>query len=99
LVPELLRTGRAVLAFGEAGEQIAADLASLRGRVPVELLQGATFADVVARARDVAAPGDVILLAPACSSFDMFNSYEERGRAFVQLAQASTATAPSGPMR
>jgi UDP-N-acetylmuramoylalanine--D-glutamate ligase len=59
----------------------------LRGRVPVEHLRDATFAQVVNRARELSAPGDVVLLSPACSSYDMFNNYEERGHTFARLAQ------------
>lgn len=87
LVPELLRTAKAVLAYGEAGSLIAGDLeAPLHGRVAVEHLGDATFADVVQRARELAEPGDVVLLSPACSSFDMFANYAERGQTFAQLA-------------
>ena len=88
LVPELFRVAKAVIAYGESGPIITSDLEGpLRGKVPVEHLHDATFAQVVARARALSAPGDVVLLSPACSSYDMFNNYEERGRTFAQLAQ------------
>jgi UDP-N-acetylmuramoylalanine--D-glutamate ligase len=88
LVPELLRTAKAVLAFGEAGALIIGDLeAPLHGRVPVEHCGADTFEQVVMRARALAVAGDVVLLSPACSSYDMFNNYEERGREFARLAR------------
>ena len=74
-----------VIAFGEAGPVVEKDLA---GTVPIDLL-GADFDAVIRRARDLAAPGDAILLSPACSSFDMFRNYEERGARFRELAAES----------
>lgn len=76
--------GRLVLAYGEAAPVIEADLG---GRVPLERIDG-DFATVVARARAIARPGDAVLLSPACSSFDMFRNYEERGATFRRLAAA-----------
>jgi UDP-N-acetylmuramoylalanine--D-glutamate ligase len=75
---------RTVVAYGEAAPLIEHDLA---GVVPVTCL-GSSFEDVVAAARQRARPGDAILLSPACSSFDMFADYEERGRAFKAMAGA-----------
>jgi UDP-N-acetylmuramoylalanine--D-glutamate ligase len=72
-----------VIAYGEAGALVEQDLA---GVVPVDRMNG-DFDGVIARAREVAAPGDVVLLSPACSSYDMFNNYEERGRRFRELAK------------
>ncbi len=92
LVSELGRTAKAVLAYGEAGSLIAGDLeAPLHGRVPVEPMGDATFAEVVARARQLATPGDVVLLSPACSSYDMFANYEERGETFARLARGAAS--------
>jgi UDP-N-acetylmuramoylalanine--D-glutamate ligase len=71
-----------VLAFGESGGIVEQDLKSF---VPVERL-GSSFEQVIARARAVSVRGDVVLLAPACSSFDMFRNYEDRGATFRRLA-------------
>ena len=79
---ELARTGRAVVAYGEAGPLIEHDL---QGVVPLVRL-GSSFDDVIATARELAQPGDVVLLSPACSSYDMFDNYEHRGAVFKQLA-------------
>lgn len=91
LVPAIARHARAVLAYGEAAPLIAADLQQVLAQqapaVTFVDLRDAGFRDVVAQARALAQSGDVILLSPACSSFDMFRNYEERGRRFAQLAQ------------
>jgi len=84
LEPELKRTVKRIIAYGEAAPVIARDLT---GTVPVEQ-GGSDFADVVRRARRAAAPGDAVLLSPACSSFDMFTNYEQRGSEFKKLVHA-----------
>jgi len=80
---DVLDRVRTVLAYGEARDRIAREL---RETVPVEVLSG-DFEAVVGRARAVAESGDVVLLSPACSSFDMFRDYEERGERFRALVQ------------
>jgi UDP-N-acetylmuramoylalanine--D-glutamate ligase len=46
-----------------------------------------TLEEAVSLARRLTAPGGVVLFSPACSSFDMFKNYEERGDLFVSLVQ------------
>ena len=82
LAEPLRRTGRAVIAYGEAGPIVARDL---EGVVPLFQL-GSDFEAVMAKARSLAQPGDVVLLSPACSSYDMFANYAERGATFRRLA-------------
>ncbi|HEY9228990.1 MAG TPA: UDP-N-acetylmuramoyl-L-alanine--D-glutamate ligase [Gemmatimonadaceae bacterium] len=85
LLPELARTGRAVIAYGEAAPLIEQDLGGPNSPVPLTRL-GSSFEEVVETARRLAKPGDVVLLSPACSSYDMFDNYEHRGTVFKQLA-------------
>jgi UDP-N-acetylmuramoylalanine--D-glutamate ligase len=75
---------RAALLIGAAASKIAGHL----GNDAVEIRQSGTLAAAVDQAYRSAQPGDTILLAPACSSFDQFESYEHRGRVFKELVQA-----------
>jgi UDP-N-acetylmuramoylalanine--D-glutamate ligase len=72
-----------VVAYGEAGPRIVKDLGS---SIPVA--GATTFDEVLATARDLARPGDAVLLSPACSSYDMFRNYEERGDRFRAAVEA-----------
>jgi UDP-N-acetylmuramoylalanine--D-glutamate ligase len=90
LAPELARHGRHVLAIGEAADRIADELGAA---VPVE--KAGTLERAVARAAELARPGDVVLLSPACSSYDQFANYEERGRRYRELvAELGAEVAP-----
>ena len=53
----------------------------------VEMSMSQSLQDAVEKASSVASPGDVVLLSPACASFDMFNGYEHRGQVFSQLVE------------
>ena len=74
---------RAAILYGESAGEL--ELA-LGDAVPVELAKD--LPEAVARAAALAQPGDVVLLAPACASFDQFKSFEERGQRFAELARA-----------
>jgi UDP-N-acetylmuramoylalanine--D-glutamate ligase len=76
----LSRHARMVLLIGSAADKIEEQLG---GVVPIE--RAGTMARAVEMAAERALPGETILLAPACASFDQFESYEHRGRVFKQL--------------
>jgi UDP-N-acetylmuramoylalanine--D-glutamate ligase len=71
---------KAVYTIGSAAEKIETQI---RGMVPIVHCE--TLDKAVAAARNAAHPGDVVLLSPACSSFDQFENYEHRGRVFKEL--------------
>ena len=71
--------GRAVVVLGEAAPLLESAFAGFVGR---ELRRAASMDEAVEQAAAMAHPGDTVLLAPACSSFDMFRSYSERGDVF-----------------
>jgi UDP-N-acetylmuramoylalanine--D-glutamate ligase len=77
LGPLLAGRCRAVVAYGEARPLIRSDLAGV-----TSVTEAATLEDALHRAGQLAVSGDAVLLSPACSSFDLFGSYAERGQAF-----------------
>jgi len=76
----LHRKAKAALLIGKAAEKIESEL---NGAVP--LAACGTMAEAVGHARARAESGDVVLLAPACASFDQFKNFEHRGKVFKQL--------------
>jgi UDP-N-acetylmuramoylalanine--D-glutamate ligase len=73
----LAARGRAVVAIGEAAPRVRE---AIGGTVPV--LEAASMREAVERGYEAARPDGVVLLAPACSSFDWFRDYAERGDTF-----------------
>jgi UDP-N-acetylmuramoylalanine--D-glutamate ligase len=76
----LAEKARAALLIGAAAPKIAAQLDGA-----VRLIDGKTMDRAIALAFEEAQPGDTVLLAPACASFDQFRSYEHRGEVFKQI--------------
>ncbi|MFO0712322.1 MAG: UDP-N-acetylmuramoyl-L-alanine--D-glutamate ligase [Sandaracinus sp.] len=78
------RRGRAVVLLGAAAPLLRGAFTAS----PVPLHDASTIDDAVAKARALAKPGDAVLLAPACASFDMFKSYAHRGDEFARAVRA-----------
>ena len=77
---------KAVYTIGSAAAKIESQI---RGMAPIVSCE--TLEKAVAAARKAAHPGDIVLLSPACSSFDQFENYEQRGRVFKQAVMARQA--------
>ncbi|RZU42822.1 UDP-N-acetylmuramoyl-L-alanine--D-glutamate ligase [Edaphobacter modestus] len=80
LGPLLRQRVKAVYTIGSAAEKIERELHGV-----VKMVGAGTMDVAIREAQKAAVPGDVVLLAPACSSFDQFENYEHRGRTFRKL--------------
>src|ERR1700751_4030635 len=88
---DLLRErGKRVYTIGAAAENIESHIKGAADVVHAETLENA-----IRRASAVAEPGDIVLLAPACASFDQFQSYNHRGTVFKEVVQALAQTSPT----
>ena len=74
---------KTVITIGSAAEKIEHQLAGV-----VKIERAETMDRAVALAHEAAVPGDTVLLAPACASFDQFQNYEHRGQVFKSLVQS-----------
>jgi UDP-N-acetylmuramoylalanine--D-glutamate ligase len=73
---------RAIVAMGESADKVEKAFA---GTKPVQ--RTASIEEAILTAQKLAQPGDVVLLSPACASFDWFENYEQRGRVFKELVK------------
>jgi UDP-N-acetylmuramoylalanine--D-glutamate ligase len=90
---ELLRQRvKRVYTIGAAAEIIENDI-----RGAAEVVRAGTLENAVRRAAESATAGDVVLLAPACASFDQFRSYEHRGAAFKEAVKTLRQSPAVGP--
>lgn len=87
---EVVARARGAVLIGQAADEIAAAIEAARraspGTGPI-VRRAKDLGEAVEQARTLAQPGDVVLLSPACASFDMFASYEERGERFRELVR------------
>lgn len=83
LIPLVKEKVRALILFGESRRHIADHLGDLTNTWLVENLE-----EAVRVATSICKPGDVVLLSPACASFDQYRNYEERGKHFESLVRS-----------
>jgi UDP-N-acetylmuramoylalanine--D-glutamate ligase len=88
LKPLLRERVKRVYTIGAAAEKIESHIGGA-----TEIVRAGTLESAVRRATELAQPGDVVLLAPACASFDQFTGYEQRGRVFKELVAALSLAA------
>jgi UDP-N-acetylmuramoylalanine--D-glutamate ligase len=81
---------KSVYTIGAAAEKVQSHI-----KGTTQIVSSGTIESAVKQASATAQPGDVVLLAPACASFDQFQSYEHRGRVFKELVAQLGASHPS----
>ena len=86
LIDPLRERARACYLIGATGERMARELAPVV-ESGVELQRCADLEDAVCKAAAAAAPGEVVLLSPACASFDAFENFEQRGDRFREIVR------------
>ncbi len=89
---DLLRArAKRVYTIGAAAAKIESQI-----KGTTEILHAETLENALKRASDAAQPGDIVLLAPACASFDQFHNYEHRGRVFKEVVASLAERAKVG---
>ncbi|MBT6230472.1 MAG: UDP-N-acetylmuramoyl-L-alanine--D-glutamate ligase, partial [Candidatus Scalindua sp.] len=83
---ECIRNTKCVILIGETANTIQKLIQDIKGeKTKPEVYMAASLDESVKRASEVAEPGDIVLLSPACASFGMFANFEERGKKFKEL--------------
>ncbi len=91
LIPAIERSVRTLIVFGEDADNIESQLGA-----NAEIARANSMEHAVKKAASAAVPGDSVLLAPACASFDMFTSFEERGLVFKETVGRLKSVAADG---
>jgi len=92
---ECVRNTKCVILIGGTAETIQKLIQDIKGeKIKPDVYMAASLDESVKKASEVAEPGDIVLLSPACASFGMFANYEERGKEFKELVRDIVAAAP-----
>ena len=92
---ECVRNTKCVILIGGTAETIQKLIQDIKGeKIKPDVYMAASLDESVKKASEIAEPGDIVLLSPACASFGMFANYEERGKEFKELVRDIVAAAP-----
>lgn len=91
LCAALRERAKAVLCIGATGDALADALFSAGGQSAAAVYRCGDLPTAIKVAKQVAAPGDVVLLSPGCASYDQFVNFEQRGETFAKLARGEAA--------
>lgn len=86
--PAVVEHVKVLVLIGMTSSKIEAAVRAAEGGDKVVILHANSYSEAVSLARENASEGDVVLLSPASTSFDMFNNFEERGNLFKELVNA-----------
>jgi UDP-N-acetylmuramoylalanine--D-glutamate ligase len=86
LYSQLPMRAKAILCIGKVGDKIASDLSESVHPAGAPVVRCGDLPTAMQQARQMAKPGDVVLLSPGCASFGEFDNFEKRGEAFARLA-------------
>lgn len=92
---EALSCCRGIVLFGEAADLLEEALRREANPRNVPVIRDADLEQAVSTARELARPGDIVLLSPACTSYDAYDNFERRGEHFRALVRAAAGGAPS----
>ncbi len=85
---KIAEKAKAAILIGQTAEQIARAIeAGSNSSTCTRVEMVASLEEAIGRARQLACPGDVVLLSPACASYDMFENYQQRGNRFAELVR------------
>jgi len=83
---KIAKEAKAAILIGQTAEKIAVAIRACP-KNQAKIVMVTSLAEAVEQARQLAASGDVVLLSPACASYDMFDNFEHRGREFIRLVR------------
>ncbi|MBN2132895.1 MAG: UDP-N-acetylmuramoyl-L-alanine--D-glutamate ligase [Sedimentisphaerales bacterium] len=83
------RRAKAAVLIGQTADKIAGAIRAATPRPSLRIERASSLAQAVDRAGALAAPGDIVLLSPACASYDMFENFQQRGRMFADLVRST----------